>query len=318
MPPFLQHEELVRDLSTGSETSAERVLPGQPCVALNNAAQLEAFLRTDIYAADLEKIAPHLWIMTTPSSGNIEALHRQRVKGREIILTEEPRLHLVWLHNRIFIKPLPRYLLSHTFWKQYLDESSDRLCESHGSIRKAATGFLRSYRYLIRHETDFNIAREIGLIPKDVDWPTVCRFVAALQGITDAAVSERYCFGELRLTRLNFYAPFLLRKFHFEKVHGQYGAFFARLYGPILFAFAVVSTMLSAMQVALAAEQLVTVNWVAIWYISRWFSVLSLAGTAVIAGWFITLWLYMFLDEWIYTLRQKAKRRHDRDARSKC
>ncbi|ORY13428.1 hypothetical protein BCR34DRAFT_672976 [Clohesyomyces aquaticus] len=256
--------------------------------------------------------------MTTPSSGNIEALHRQRVKGREIILTEEPRLHLVWLHNRVFIKPLPRYLLSYTFWEQYLDESSERLGESQSTIRKAAMGFLRTYRYLIRHETDFKIARDQGLIPEDVDWSSVCHFIAGLQGINDTVVSQRYCFGELRLTRLNFYAPFFFRKFHFERVHGQYGDFFARLYGPILFALAVVSTMLSAMQVALAAEQLVTVHWAAVWYISRWFSVLCLVGTMVVAGWFIALWLYIFIDEWVYTLRQKAKRRRSHVTRSKC
>ena len=27
------------------------------------------------------------------------------------------RLHLVWIHDRIFIKPLPRHLLSYEFWE---------------------------------------------------------------------------------------------------------------------------------------------------------------------------------------------------------
>ncbi|KAF2462923.1 uncharacterized protein BDR25DRAFT_308060 [Lindgomyces ingoldianus] len=64
-------------------------------------------------------MAPRLWIM------NINPLHRQRVKGREIVLTEEPRLHLVWIHDRIFAKPLPRYLLSQTFWKMFLEEGTN-------------------------------------------------------------------------------------------------------------------------------------------------------------------------------------------------
>ena len=59
------------------------------------------------------------------------------------------------------------------------------------------------------------------------------------------------------------------------------------------------------MQVALAAEQLVVVQWVLMWYVSRWFSVLSLVGSAVVAGWFVLLWLWMFLDEWVYTARWK-------------
>jgi hypothetical protein len=258
--------------------------------------------------------------MTTPSSDNINALHRQRVKGREVIVTEEPRLHLVWLHNRIFIKPLPRYLLSYAFWEGYLDEHSNKLGKDRSDIRKAAAGFLRTYKYLIRHETDFNIAKQehLSLVPKDVDWPSFCRFTAELSSIDDGDVSKRYCYGELRLTRLNLYAPLLLRKFHFEQVHGQYGDFFARLYGPILFAFALVSTILSSMQVALAAEQLVAVQWVSMWYVSRWFSVLSLLGSAVVAGWFVLLWLWMFLDEWVYTARRKLEKRHKGAVDPKC
>ena len=311
MPPFSRATELVRDLTPVPGASQDNALPSQPSIALNDSPRLRAFLEDDLCSHDLETMAPRLWIMTTPSSENINALHRQRVKGREIIVTEEPRLHLVWIHNRIFIKPLPRYLLSHAFWEGYLDERSNKLGKGRGDICRAAAGFLRTYRHLIRHETDFNIAQQehLNLVPKDVDWPAFCRFTAELNSIDDAAVSRRYCYGELRLTRLNFYAPLLLRKFHFEQVHGQYGDFFARLYGPILFVFALVSTILSSMQVALAAEQLVAMQWVSIWHVSRWFSVLSLVGSAVVAGWFVLLWLWMFLDEWVYTARRRMEKR---------
>ena len=77
-------------------------------------------------------------------------------------------------------------------------------------------------------------------------------------------MSGRYRYGELRLTRLNLYAPLLLRKFHYEQVHGQNGDFFGRLYGPVLFVFAVVSIILNAMQVELAVEQFITPHWVSI------------------------------------------------------
>jgi hypothetical protein len=316
MPPFVKANELVPNLTS------DDFLPGQPTIALHNdPAPLLTFLETDLYAADLEKISPRLWIMSTPSSSNINALHRQRVVGREIVVTEEPRLHLVWVHNRIFIKPIPRYLTSHWFWEHYLEDSSCLLADSEtrNRIRKAAVGFLRSYRYLIRHETDFNIAQQVGLglIPGHVDWPSWCRFMTSIEDIGDAEVSPRYCYGELRLTRLNLYAPLLLRKFHYERIHGQYGEFFARLYGPILFVFAVVSTMLSAMQVALAAEQLATMHWIAIGYVSRWFSVISLLGAAVVSGWFLGLWLYMFIDEWVYTLRERWWKRRASVARLK-
>jgi hypothetical protein len=56
--------------------------------------------------------------------------------------------------------------------------------------------------------------------------------------VHDVDVSERYHYGELRLSRLNIYAPFILHRFFFEKVQGQYGEHFARFYGPVLFVFA--------------------------------------------------------------------------------
>jgi hypothetical protein len=110
----------------------------------------------------------------------------------------------------------------------------------------------------------------------------------------------------------------LLHKFHFEQVHGQYGDFFARLYGPILFVFALLSTILSSMQVALTAEQLVAVQWVSIWHVSRWFSVLSLAGCAVVTAWFALLWLWMFLDEWVYTTKHRLEKRRKIVVSPKC
>ncbi|KAF1952143.1 hypothetical protein CC80DRAFT_538356 [Byssothecium circinans] len=255
-------------------------------------------------------MAPRLWIMTTFSSANINPLHRQRVKGREIVVTEEPRLHLVWIHNRIFVKPLPRYLLSHAFWKTFLEEGTNRAGYSQSNLCKAATGFLRTYRYLIQHESDFHIAQQDRLIPKDIDWPSFCCFTSELSHIDDTVVSKRYHYGELRLTRLNLYAPLLLRKFHFEQVHGQYGDYFGRLYGPILFVFAVVSTILNSMQVALAADQLEASHWEAVWHVSRYFSIVSLVAAAIISSWFILLWLWIFLDEWSYTVKRKlAKKR---------
>ena len=309
MLPFSQATEIVHDLPPAPELLQDHALPSQPSIPLNdrNTQNIRDFLRRDLCSPDLEMMAPRLWIMTTPSSKNINVLTRQRVKGREIVVTEEPRLHLVWIHNRIFIKPLPRYLASYSFWKAFLDEGSDKLGKDLDEIRKAALGFLRTYTYLVRHETDFIVAQQAHLIPQGVEWPVFCRFTAELSKIEDIDVSERYCYGELRLTRLNLYAPLLLGKFNFEQVHGQYGDIFARLYGPILFIFAVITTVLSSMQVALAVEQLVTVKWVPMWYVSRWFSVLSLIGSALVVGWFVMLWTYMISAEWIYTFEHKPR-----------
>jgi hypothetical protein len=311
MSPFTKASELVQELEPAVGVPMTSTLPGYPSVVLNNAQCMKEFLEKEFCSQDLETMAPRLWIMTTFSSGNINPLHRQRVKGREIIVTEEPCLHFVWIRNRIFVKPLPRFLLSYTFWKRFLSEDANPLGAGQDAIRKAATGFLRTYRYLIQHESDFNIAQQdhLRLIPKGIDWDSFCRFISGLDHINDSSVSTRYHYGELRLTRLNFYAPFLLRKFHFEQVHGQYGDFFGRLYGPILFAFAVVSTILNSMQVALTAEQLVTSHWQSVWYVFQSFSIVSLIGAAIISMWFVALWLWIFLGEWIYTIRRKIARR---------
>ena len=242
--------------------------------------------------------------MTTFSSANINPLHRQQLKGREIVVTEEARLHLVWIHDYIFTKPLPRYLLSQAFWAMYLKKASDN---NQSNVCKAATGFLRTYRYLIQHKSDFRIPQQENLcvIPKDTDWPSFCRFVSNISRIEDPAVSERYCYDELRLMWLNFYAPLLLCKFHFEKVHGQYGDFFGHLFRPILFVFAVVSTIPNSMQVALAADQLEASHWEVVWHVSCYFSIVSFVGVAIVSSWFTLLWLWLFLDEWIYTIRRR-------------
>ncbi|KAF1828122.1 hypothetical protein BDW02DRAFT_575134 [Decorospora gaudefroyi] len=320
MPPFLKANQLVRDLEPQPGASQSTSLPGQPSISLNDLSLTKKFLEYDLWSDDLERIAPRLWIMTTTSSANVNPLHRQRVKGREIVVTEDARLHLVWIHDRIFIKPIPRYLLSHVFWETYLDRQPGSLNDERSNLRKAAAGFLRTYRYLVQHESDFHVAQQdnLRLIPKDVDWATFCRFTSDLHHIDDSAVSGRYCFGELRLTRLNLYAPLLLRKFHFEQVHGQYGDYFARFYGPVLFVFAVVSTILNSMQVALAADQPLAVHWVPVWHVSRWFSVVSLVATAVIAVCFVVLWLWMFLDEWVYTVRRRLEERRKRRDGCRC
>ncbi len=93
----------------------------------------------------------------------------------------------------------------------------------------SALGLLRTYYHLIQHESDFQIAcRDTGLLPSDISWPEFCAFLKGFLEINDCAVSERYRYGELRLTRLNIYAKILLGKFQYERVHSQYGAFFAR------------------------------------------------------------------------------------------
>jgi hypothetical protein len=107
--------------------------------------------------------------MSKQDSGNISPLHRQLVKRRTIVLTEDPKLHLVWIYDRIFIKPLPRYLGSYTFWKDFLCIETGSGGRG-GRIRRAALGFLRTYCYLVKHESDLRIAQDpsLCLLPPDI------------------------------------------------------------------------------------------------------------------------------------------------------
>ncbi|KAH6989836.1 hypothetical protein EDB80DRAFT_162024 [Ilyonectria destructans] len=166
--------------------------------------------------------------MSKQDSGNISPLHRQLVKRRTIVVTEDPKLHLAWIHDRIFIKPLPRYITSYAFWRDYL-------CTETGSgglehIRQAALGYLRTYYHLVQHESDLRIAQDpsLCLVPPDITWEQFCDFTSSLADIADRDVSLRYAYGEIRLTRLNLYAPLLLGKSHFQRVEHQYGTYFAQ------------------------------------------------------------------------------------------
>ena len=310
--PFTEQSQLDRDPTT-SQSSSSQTLPGHPRISLLDAAQLRNFLYRELWAVDLERMAPHLWIMSTQSSSNVSPLHQQKVKGRKIVVTEDPRLHLVWIYDRVFIKPLPRYLLSYTFWSQHISNDKSPFWGSNEEERKTCTmirmsalGFLRTYYHLIQHESDFEIARnEARLLPSDITWTEFCAFSKAFLDIGDHDVSGRYRYGELRLTRLNLYAKLIIGKFQYERVHGQYGAFFSRFYGPLLFIFGILSIILSAMQVELGVEALTNAQWQSFWYACRWFVIGALASMMLLVLALISLLVGMTVDEWVFALKRR-------------
>jgi hypothetical protein len=103
--------------------------------------------------------------MATQSHASISALHAQRLKKRKIVVTENPRLHLVWVYDCVFIKSLPKYLLSYDFWQIYLLSDTSPIngktaeeIQKHQNICRAALSFLQTYFFLILHESDFDLA----------------------------------------------------------------------------------------------------------------------------------------------------------------
>lgn len=171
-------------------------------------------------------------------------------------------------------------------------------------------GYLRSYFYLITHESDFHIARELRLIPHDVTWVQLSNFLSGLGGVTDLDVAGRFHYGEIRLTRLNFYSKLILRKFYFHRVHGQYGAYFETFYGPLLFTFGTLSLLLNAMQVEMSVEQVnLKDQWLGVWDACRGFSIMCLLLVLVLSLWLAVLFLYKLVNEWVYALSQHRIRK---------
>ncbi|EFW19762.1 hypothetical protein D8B26_007944 [Coccidioides posadasii str. Silveira] len=293
-----------------SEPSAKN-LPGYPDISLQDQNGLLNFLEKEYCSVDLDRMAGRLWWMSKQDSANISPLHRQFVKGRTIIVTEDPKLHLVWIRDRIFVKPLPRYLTSYNFWRRYL--GNEAVCtpwSRYSSVRKAALGYLRTYFYLVRSESDFYVAQDptLHLVPKAITWEQFCSFTTNLGGISNQDVSERYAYGEIRLTRLNFYAPFLLGKSHFQRVEYQYSEYFARFYGPTLFLIGVASVVLSALQVALAVQQVDPVpNGRALLAASLWSSITMILCFFAVLIILFCLFIYKVSKEWKYAIQDRLR-----------
>jgi hypothetical protein len=64
----------------------------------------------------------HDWLYWAGRYDNIRPLHRQKLLEREIVITEKTDLHLIWYDNRIFVKPLPAFLLNFGFFEKDLCE----------------------------------------------------------------------------------------------------------------------------------------------------------------------------------------------------
>lgn len=263
-------------------------------------------LAKEFCSNDLDRVADKLWWMSKQDSGNISPLHRQLVKRRTIVLTEDPKLHLVWVYDRIFIKPLPRYIGSYTFWKDYLcAEASSGGHE--GRIRQAALGFLRTYYHLVKHESDLRIAQDpsLCLVPPAITWEQFCEFASSLAGIPDRDVSLRYAYSEVRLTRLNFYAPLLLGKSHFQRVEYQYGSYFARFYGPILFVIGVVSVVLSGLQIIVSVGADPGKTWPM--GAAVWISVSAIVASCSLLFILGLLLIYKVAKEWKFAIRDRLR-----------
>src|SRR5579859_1447417 len=158
------------------------------------------FLKDSLSQSKANAIYNHLWFAGTPEK--YRTLHEQAVFCRNIIISEQPHLHLIWFQEVIYIKPLPPCLTNFAFFQEYCcDERYGEAC-----------GLLYSYTQLIRYESDFVIAKKKGLIRgKHVTWEQWQAFRLEVKSNLDGRwdiLDQRYRYGELRLSRLNFVYTF--------------------------------------------------------------------------------------------------------------
>ncbi len=238
-------------------------LPGQPRIRLDKPAlnvdankdSLFQYLQKCHSTKGLDDLLPFMRyiFVQTPSYQHIMPLHHQGSHAREIKVTENPGLHLVWYYEIIFIKPIPAYFYSQPFW-EYIKNVDEPLYH-------ACLGFMRSYYMLIQYEIDFHKACELRLIPpKDTgERPTYeewCEFIEAFANVGDAHVNRRYHYGELRLSRINRAALLFKGNLAYFHIYPQWGSFLEHTLAPIITVFAVCSVVLNSMQVSLQAIQL--------------------------------------------------------------
>jgi len=206
--------------------------------------------------------------------------------GRQIIVTEHPGLHLIWYHDRIFVKPIPVYMLSGAFWKY--------IAEVDKSILRASLGFMRTYCHLIRYCIDFNTAIALELIPRvdgaPFDFEGFVKFIVQFEDVSDDAVAPRYTYGSIRLTRLNYLALIFLGRPAYFAIRPQYGEYFSHAFVPLITLFAILSIILSSMQVALAVQDPdAAASWEAFTKVSKWVSIAVIILVASLVAFLLIL-----------------------------
>lgn len=184
---------------------------------------------------------------------------------------------------------------------------------------------MRTYSHLIWHESDFALGQEKGLIPKAdplkdgeilISWDTFAVLISSFDRFGDENVSPRYGYGELRLTRLNFYSRIFLRKLTFHHIDAQWGPFLGSAIAPFFVIFIIITVILNAMQVELAVLSSGNIgpSWAAFTSASKWFSVFVLVFTLLVIVLVLSLIIFLFIhNTWFAQriLREKKKNPDD-------
>ncbi|KAL4883892.1 hypothetical protein BJY04DRAFT_215784 [Aspergillus karnatakaensis] len=269
-------DQITNDATTSVEPELDSLLPStyrtkQGDVKLVK-SNIKDFLSSELSIARLDNIYKFLWIAGLPVPPR--PLHYQLVLQREIVLCERMDMHLVWGYGRIYLKPIPQYLLSAKFWETYLSTggcgcSQDEDQHTVKTQRSIALGFLFTYAALLPSETDFLLAQETHLLPSTLTQPQWRALVEQLLSPSPSPSSSqptppiniyttlhrRFHYGELRLSRLNSIS-FLTHQTYHLNPWPSYSAFLRSQLGWLAATTIYIALALTAMQLGLSTSRL--------------------------------------------------------------
>ncbi|KAF5679584.1 hypothetical protein FHETE_749 [Fusarium heterosporum] len=224
-------------------------------LTLDRRDEMHRFLSAFFDLSRFRGISRLLWIIGV--HGAPRSLSYQKFLRREIVIAEELDLHLVWAKSRIFIKPLPNFLLNYDFWEANI------ACEP--ELHRAACGLLYSYCGLIRFNHDLQVAKDCNLIGKDLtykEWTDFVRLILPNLNPKDQSIMDhRFQYGELRLHRLDTLYRYSPYKFSLSSIMQGFPHALNESYVPYMdqynnavSAFGVVVIVLSAFNLSLSAH----------------------------------------------------------------
>ena len=313
--PFQQTDGLFSNQSSHPPHQSTSHVPNEPLIAFDDGEAVGAFLNRELSCTLLDNLYPHLYYVARKSEQHVEPIHRHVLKGRNLIISEQVSLHLVWSQRTIYLKPIPHCLFSYEFWERHLIK--DGQLPQTAANRRAALGLLRSYSRLIQHESDYLLAKEVHLVPSQSTYSQFQRFIQHFRRIPDQDVALRYRYGQFRLTRLQFtlrslklYRLIILPSraheipwgYEYKMTDsGKTGSIVGWLVAPFIGCFAVLSIVLSSMQVLLGAQT--SAAWIVI---CKQFALVVLVALTVLCFIFFGVLLVMFGAQFHYGWSQKA------------
>jgi hypothetical protein len=271
-------------------------------------AIFKRYLDHEVDVKRLNGIHDYLWLAGLPRPAR--ALSQQLMLGRAIVFTGDADLHLAWDNARVFIKPLPEFLLCHAIWEKHLSKDKE--------LYEAAAGLLLSYLWLVPTKLDLKIAQEQSLLPNMISWQQWVRVSRAtlqnLDFLKFQNINARYRYGELRLGRLNWIYSFGSREEKFTSfirgysfLYPGYSSFFQRNTQWLVGVLGYILLVLTAMQVGLATDRLG--HNLAFQNASYGFTAFSIFAPLIVLGLLVCYMALMVLFNALYTWKKRRDER---------